>query len=261
MWKSVRERGSWQGEIWDRRKNGEVYPKWLSISAVPDENGHVVRYIGLFSDITAVKQTHEQLYHMANYDSLTGLANRRFFHDRLEQSLQEARRSGEMVAVMFIDLDGFKLINDNIGHRAGDALLRAVADRIRENVRDSDTVARMGGDEFTVVLPRLRTPSTRVLVAQKILTRVAEPVTVEQPGAFHQLQHRHLRSFRGRLGRGGPPAERGHGAVQGEGARQEQLPVLLPRHEQDRGGDGSSSRRGCGRATKRGSSPSTTSQW
>jgi len=184
MWKSVRERGSWQGEIWDRRKNGEVYPKWLSISAVPDEHGHVARYIGLFSDITAVKQSHEQLYHMANYDSLTGLANRRFFHDRLEQSLQEARRSSEMVAVMFIDLDGFKLINDNIGHRAGDALLRSVADRIRESVRDSDTVARMGGDEFTVVLPRLRNSQHAVLVAQKILARGAEPVTVEHQELF-----------------------------------------------------------------------------
>ncbi len=184
MWRSVLERGSWQGEIWDRRKNGEVYPKWLSVSAVPDEHGQVIRSIALFSDITAVKQTQEQLYHMANYDSLTGLANRRFFQDRLEQSLQDARRSGEMVAVMFIDLDGFKLINDNMGHRAGDALLRAVADRIRENVRDSDTVARMGGDEFTVLVPRLRDSQHAAMVAQKILARVAEPVALEQQELF-----------------------------------------------------------------------------
>ncbi len=184
LWKDVRERGSWQGEIWDRRKNGEVYPKRLSISAVPDEHGQVIRYIGLFSDITTVKQTQEQLYHMANYDSLTGLANRRFFHDRLERSIQEARRSGEMVAVMFLDLDGFKLINDNMGHRAGDALLRAVADRIRENVRDSDTVARMGGDEFTVVIPRLHNSQHLVGVAQKILARVAEPLTLEHQELF-----------------------------------------------------------------------------
>jgi diguanylate cyclase (GGDEF)-like protein/PAS domain S-box-containing protein len=184
LWESVRERGSWQGEIWDRRKNGEIYPKWLSVSAVPDEHGQMVRYIGLFSDITAVKQTQEQLYHMANYDSLTGLANRRFFHGRLEQNLQEARRSGEMVALMFIDLDGFKLINDNMGHRTGDVLLRAVADRIRENVRDSDTVARIGGDEFTVVIPRLHNSRHAVGVAQKILTRVAEPVTLEQQEIF-----------------------------------------------------------------------------
>ncbi len=184
LWKSVRERGSWQGEIWDRRKNGEVYPKWLSISVVPDEKGRAVRYIGLFSDISAVKQTQEQLYHMANYDSLTGLANRRFFQDRLEQNLQEARRSGEKVAVMFIDLDGFKLINDNMGHRVGDALLRSVAERIRENVRDTDTVARMGGDEFTVVLPRLRDSQHAVLVAQKILSRIAEPVALETQELF-----------------------------------------------------------------------------
>ncbi|HTP59965.1 MAG TPA: diguanylate cyclase, partial [Spirochaetia bacterium] len=184
LWKSVQERGSWQGEIWDRRKNGEVYPKWLSISAVPDQRGQVIRYIGLFSDITAVKQTQEQLYHLANYDSLTGLANRRLFHDRLDQSLHEARRSGEMVALMFIDLDGFKLINDNLGHRTGDAILRAVADRIRENVRDSDTVARMGGDEFTVVLPRLHNSQHVVAVAQKVLSRVAEPIPVAQQEVF-----------------------------------------------------------------------------
>jgi diguanylate cyclase (GGDEF)-like protein/PAS domain S-box-containing protein len=184
LWKSVRERGSWQGEIWDRRKNGDIYPKRLSISAVPDERGQVVRYIGLFSDITTVKQTQEQLYHMANYDSLTGLANRRFFHDRLGRDLQEARRSGEMVALMFIDLDGFKLINDNMGHRAGDVLLRAAADRIRENVRDSDTVARMGGDEFTVVIPRLHNSQHAAGVAQKMLARIAEPVALEQQEIF-----------------------------------------------------------------------------
>ena len=182
--RSVLERGSWQGEIWDKRKNGEVFPKWLSISAVADEKGQVVRYIGLFSDITSVKQTQEQLYHLANYDSLTGLANRRFFTDRLEQSLQEARRSGEMVAVMFIDQDSFKLINDNMGHRAGDAVLRAVADRIRENVRDSDTVARMGGDEFTIVLPRLRNSQNAAVVAQKILARVAEPIALADQELF-----------------------------------------------------------------------------
>jgi len=184
LWNSVRERGSWQGEIWDKRKNGEIYPKWLSVSAVPDEHGQVIRYIGLFSDNTAVKQTQEQLYHMANYDSLTGLANRRFFHDRLEQSLQDARRSGEMVALMFLDLDGFKLINDNMGHRGGDAVLRTVADRIRENVRDSDTVARMGGDEFTVVVPHLHNSQHVVGLAQKILARVAEPVALEQREVF-----------------------------------------------------------------------------
>ncbi len=184
LWRTVREQGSWQGEIWDRRKNGEIYPKWLSISSVLDESGAVVRYIGLFSDISAMKQTQEQLYQMANYDSLTGLANRRYFRDRLEKDLVQARRAGSQLATMFIDLDGFKLINDHLGHRAGDLLLREVADRVRECVRSSDTVGRMGGDEFTLVLTQLVQPFDATSVARKILRRLREPVMVEQQEIF-----------------------------------------------------------------------------
>ena len=180
----MNERGSWQGEIWDRRKNGEVNPRWLSISSVIDETGRIVRYIGLFSDISVMKQTQDQLYRMAHYDSLTGLPNRRFFHDRLQGDLEQARRGKEIVALMFVDLDGFKLINDNLGHRAGDLLLREVSDRIKECVRESDMVARMGGDEFTVILSQLKSSHSAVLVARKILKRIYEPVMLEGQELF-----------------------------------------------------------------------------
>ncbi len=184
LWASVREKGSWQGEIWDRRKNGEIYPKRLSITSITDEEGRVVRYIGLFSDISNAKQTQDQLFYMANYDSLTGLANRRFFRDRLELSIQQSRRGVQSTALMIIDLDGFKLVNDNLGHGAGDGLLCKVAERIKECVRDSDTVARMGGDEFTVLLPGISGSQNAALIAQKILGRIIEPVMLDHQEVF-----------------------------------------------------------------------------
>jgi diguanylate cyclase (GGDEF)-like protein/PAS domain S-box-containing protein len=184
LWTSVKEKGTWQGEIWDRRKNGEVYPKKLSIAAITDEDGTIVRYIGLFSDISAMKQNQDQLFYMANYDSLTGLANRRFFRDRLELSIQLARRGGQSSALMIIDLDGFKLVNDNLGHQAGDGLLCKVAERIKDCVRDTDTVARIGGDEFVVLLPGISSPHNAALIAQKILSRVIEPATFEHQEIF-----------------------------------------------------------------------------
>ncbi|MBI4978362.1 MAG: EAL domain-containing protein [Spirochaetes bacterium] len=178
MWDAVTKHGNWQGELWDRRKNGEIYPKWMSISAVPNGGNSPTRYVCLFSDISTLKQTQEQLYNMAHYDSLTGLPNRRNFQDRLELTLEHAHRSGETVAVMFMDLDDFKIINDHLGHGAGDALLREVADRLRQSVRETDTVARMGGDEFTAILPGIDDSRNALQVAQKILSRISEPLMV-----------------------------------------------------------------------------------
>ncbi len=178
LWNAVKNQGTWQGEIWDRTKSGEIQPKWLSVSAVT-ENGRVSRYIGLFSDISAMKRTQDQLYEMAHYDSLTGLPNRRYFLDRLKESIEHARRSRDSLALMFVDLDGFKLVNDNLGHQAGDQLLRGVADRIKECIRESDTVARMGGDEFTVILTHVASSHNVVTVARKILDRVYEPLLLD----------------------------------------------------------------------------------
>lgn len=177
--KTLREKGSWQGEVWDRRKNGEIYPKWLSISCML-ENGSVARYVGLFSDLSTMRHTQEQLYYMAHYDSLTGLANRRHFLDRLKIGLEDARRTKERIAVLFIDLDGFKQVNDTYGHRAGDQLLREAANRIKNSLRQSDTVARMGGDEFTAILPHLKNVQDSVVAAQKMIARMGEPMLLEQ---------------------------------------------------------------------------------
>ncbi len=180
MWSALQERGSWQGEVWERRKNGDIYPKWVSISGVSSDSGKFLRFVCIFSDISEAKQTQEQLYHMAHYDSLTGLANRRYFLDRLESTLDEARRSKDPVAVMFIDVDAFKLINDNFGHRVGDQLLREMSDRLKACVRESDTVSRIGGDEFTLILPKLHYPQSGAIVAQKVIQRVSEPFNIEQ---------------------------------------------------------------------------------
>jgi diguanylate cyclase (GGDEF)-like protein len=165
----VKETGSWLGEIWDRRKNGEIFPKWLSISSVTNSEGEVTHYIGVFSDITAKKQTEDSLYYMTHFDSLTGLANRRFLHDRLEDALKQAQLAGKRVAVLWIDLDSFKIINDNLGHKLGDALLKEVAERLKKCVSDIDTVARMGGDEYSVVLPDVERTDQAAGVAQEIL--------------------------------------------------------------------------------------------
>ena len=184
MWTSIREKGSWQGEIWDRRKSGEDYPKWLSISAILDENGVVARYVGLFSDISTMKQTQERLYYLAHYDSLTGLANRRQFLDRLAQSIEDAKRTKELLAVFYIDLDGFKQVNDTYGHRAGDQFLREAANRIRSSLRQSDTVARLGGDEFTAILPHIKNMQDSAIAAQKMLTRLGEPLLLDEQEVF-----------------------------------------------------------------------------
>jgi len=179
LWKSVRETGSWQGEIRDHRKNGDLYPKWLSINSLADENGKINRYVGLFSDITTIKQSEEQLYFMAHYDSLTGVANRRYFREVLDRSIAYSRRYGEKTAVMFIDLDAFKNINDSIGHLAGDGLLVEVAKRLKASVRESDTVARVGGDEFTVILTGISDATKALLVAEKIFRQISQPIKLD----------------------------------------------------------------------------------
>ncbi|MGB0750076.1 MAG: putative bifunctional diguanylate cyclase/phosphodiesterase, partial [Magnetospiraceae bacterium] len=180
LYKSIREDlqqdGRWSGEVWDRRKNGEEFPVWLSISVLRDTQGRPRNYILSIADYTARKQAEETIQRQANFDALTNLPNRNLFQDRLNQSLGAARRSGGKVALMFIDLDRFKKVNDSYGHTAGDQVIIECADRIKACLRTTDTVARLGGDEFVVILPDIgRTQECRI-VAEKILSSLAKPI-------------------------------------------------------------------------------------
>ncbi len=152
MWSAIAASGSWHGEIWNRRKNGEVFPQWLTITAVQDNSGRPTHYVGSFVDISLRKAAEEQITKLAFYDPLTGLPNRRLLVDRLEQALAASQRHRRQGALMFVDLDNFKTINDTLGHSQGDLLLVQVASRLSACVREGDTVARLGGDEFVVML-------------------------------------------------------------------------------------------------------------
>ena len=157
MWKIINRTGGWQGEVWDQRKNGEEYQKWLTISAVKDENGAVTNYIGTHYDITERKNAEEKIRRLAFFDPLTGLPNRTLLLDRLKQAMSVGARSGNYGALLLIDLDNFKTLNDTLGHDMGDMLLKQVAQRLNTSVREGDTVARLGGDEFVVMLTNLGT--------------------------------------------------------------------------------------------------------
>ena len=170
------DNGGWQGETWDRRASGEVYPVWLSLSAVRDHTDHINHFVCTFSDISAIKQSHAKLEFLAHHDPLTGLPNRTLLLDRLGHSLERALREWEQVAVIFIDLDHFKDVNDSLGHEVGDALLREMAERMKALLRNEDTVARLGGDEFTVILIDIDAPRAALNVAQKLLQIVERPI-------------------------------------------------------------------------------------
>jgi len=175
MWDEISATGRWQGEIWDRRKDGGTYAVWLTINSSFNENGSVHRRIALFSDITEKKKSEEVIWRQANFDSLTGLPNRQMFHDRLRQEIGKAHRSNAKLALMFLDLDRFKEVNDTLGHDKGDLLLKDAAQRLSRCVREADTVARLGGDEFTVILGELADGEGVDRVAQDILERLAIP--------------------------------------------------------------------------------------
>jgi len=179
MWDAVTRRGSWRGEIWNRRKGGDVYPEWLTISVIRDADGRISRHVGVFSDITEQKSAQERIQHLAHHDALTGLPNRALLIDRLNQALHKAGRSTQQVAVLFLDLDHFKTINDSLGHPVGDGLLCEVADRLRTCVRASDTVARLGGDEFVVVLSELEGLEATARVVAHLTDAIARPMTIE----------------------------------------------------------------------------------
>ncbi len=179
VWRCIERDGFWQGEVWNTRKNGKAFPAWLSISSVRDHDGQISHYVAVFSDITERKANEARIAYLAHHDPLTGLPNRALMQDRLSQSLARAHRERTMVGLLFLDLDRFKMINDSLGHHAGDRLLQQVAERVRTCVRDSDTICRQGGDEFIIVLndmPNTRAPAR---VAEKILGSLAEPFDVD----------------------------------------------------------------------------------
>jgi len=169
LWAGLLERDFWQGELWDRRKDGGAYPKWTAISVIRNPAGDITHYIASFTDISERKAAEQRIEYLAHHDPLTGLHNRHSLENRLAQSLLDARRDNNRLAVMFIDLDRFKVINDTLGHHVGDRLLVEVAARLRTCVRESDIVARLGGDEFVVVLSRMDAGMDAALVAGKIL--------------------------------------------------------------------------------------------
>jgi diguanylate cyclase (GGDEF)-like protein/PAS domain S-box-containing protein len=180
MWETLQRTGTWQGEVWDRRKNGEVYPEWLTISAVKAGNGVVTHYVGAHVDMTEHKAAEESIKNLAFYDPLTDLPNRRLLMDRLQHTLASSARSGRKGAVLFIDLDNFKDINDTLGHDIGDLLLQQTAQRLESCLRESDTVARLGGDEFVVMLEdlsehALEAAAQTKTVGEKILATLGQP--------------------------------------------------------------------------------------
>jgi diguanylate cyclase (GGDEF)-like protein/PAS domain S-box-containing protein len=180
MWDALRADGRWRGEIWNRRKSGEFYAEQLSIVALMDDDGQAVtHYIAIFSDITNRKEDEERIWRQANYDALTGLPNRSLFTDRLQQAVRQSQRDGTHFALMFLDLDGFKAVNDTLGHAAGDELLQQTAKRLEECVRASDTVSRLSGDEFTCIIPGVHGKADVERVAAKFLEGLARPFALE----------------------------------------------------------------------------------
>ena len=175
MWRCLQDNGYWNGELWDRKKSGEVYPKWASISAIRDATQTVMFYIASFSDISERKANEARIDFLAHHDPLTGLINRYNLENRLDQALLSAHRDDLRVAVMFIDMDRFKTINDTLGHHVGDLLLIEVARRLCDSVRESDIVARLGGDEFIVVLTHITNEMEAAPLADKILRSLGQP--------------------------------------------------------------------------------------
>jgi len=179
MWASLKDEGRWEGEIWNRRKDGDIYPEWRSISCVKNRQGKITHYISSFTDITEKKLSEQHVHRLAHYDALTNLPNRTLFQDRLEQAIAQAKRRKYKVAVLFFDLDDFKLINDTMGHAAGDVLLQLIAGNLKTCIREEDTVARLGGDEFVAILSNIVSIEDVMVVAEKVMAVMGESVPLE----------------------------------------------------------------------------------
>ncbi|THF61307.1 two-component system response regulator [Pseudothauera rhizosphaerae] len=187
MWAALTETGCWQGELWNRRRNGELFPEWLTLNAVHDENGVLTNYVGVFTDISKLRNAEERLSHLAHHDPLTGLPNRLLVLSRLAHAIEVAQRRGHRLAVLCLDLDRFKTVNDSLGHSVGDELLCAVAERLHARLREEDTLGRLGGDEFMVLLDDLDAPQDAAVVANELLGALAEPFAL--PSGAEMFMH------------------------------------------------------------------------
>jgi diguanylate cyclase (GGDEF)-like protein/PAS domain S-box-containing protein len=179
MWQTLLATGRWSGELIDRRKNGECYPKWLSISTAYGQHGEIVNFIGSFQDISERKAAEEKIRFLAHHDALTTLPNRLLLRDRFGQAIEQCKRTGKLMAFMFLDLDEFKCINDSLGHRVGDELLIAVVQRFRDCLRETDTISRQGGDEFVILLGDIDSPVAAAAVANKILNSMTPAFDIQ----------------------------------------------------------------------------------
>ncbi len=185
IWNGVHTRGFWQGEVLNRRKNGETYPAWLTINPVTDRSNVAHNFICVFSDISLLKQSEEKLEYLAHHDTLTGLPNRLLLQSRLEHAIEHAKRNSLKLAVLFLDLDRFKIINDSLGHPAGDELLKLLADRMSLRLRAEDTLARLGGDEFIVLLDRVNTAEEAAVVARDLIGALSQPFDLAQQAGLY----------------------------------------------------------------------------
>jgi diguanylate cyclase (GGDEF)-like protein/PAS domain S-box-containing protein len=179
IWQEIKTHGHWGGEIWNRHKNGELYAEWLNITTVRDDHGEVVNYIGVFTDITFAKQHEKQLERTAHYDALTGIPNRLLLADRMAQAIAQDKREQKMLGVCYLDLDGFKPVNDTMGHQAGDHVLIEIARRIGHILREGDTVARLGGDEFVVLPPSLNHVEECIATVKRLHETIAQPICIQ----------------------------------------------------------------------------------
>ncbi|MDX1294735.1 MAG: EAL domain-containing protein [Sulfurimonadaceae bacterium] len=180
MWNTLDETGVWKGEIWNRTKQGKIIPVWLTVSAIYDAGQQVINYIGLMTDMTKIVKANEEINFMAYHDSLTGLPNRDYFNQQLQHAIYLAKRSSTKLSILFIDLDRFKIINDTLGHHVGDEMLKAVAHRIENVTRDSDTLARIGGDEFLLLMENIDSENDAAIVAEKIISVIKQPILVDE---------------------------------------------------------------------------------
>ncbi|MGD9108733.1 MAG: diguanylate cyclase [Gammaproteobacteria bacterium] len=179
MWSVLNKKNVWQGEIWNRTKEGSIYPEWLTICVIRNQNNEPINYIGIFADITQQKAKEHKLQYLANYDGLTNLPNRILFQDRLQQAMKRAKRQNKQIALFFMDLDRFKQVNDTHGHKVGDSLLQEVSTRLKACVREEDTVSRLGGDEFTIILSEIQSREGAGKLADKIIKTINQPYKLQ----------------------------------------------------------------------------------